>query len=533
MAERNRHTRDFTLNNLRDAIRSLVASLQVYRTYIDPATESVSERDRRYIEDAVRRAEALTPYVDPSVFAFLADTLLLRNHGQFGTDDRQALAHWVMKFQQITGPVMAKGVEDTAFYRYNRLIALNEVGGHPSLFGIDVPQFHKDNERRANRWPHSLLATSTHDNKRSEDVRARLAVLSELPGEWEDALHEWSALNLPHKASSEGPNGVSAAAASAVAGGAPDRNDEYLLYQTLLGAWPLGPAGSSWGGLLPPGAHGEYGAFVERVREYMNKAVKEAKVHGSWVNPDAGYDRAVASFVDAVLQPGPGNRFLDAFGPFAARMAALGQVNSLAQVALKLTSPGVPDLYQGNELWDFSLVDPDNRRPVDYGLRQRLLAGLPGPGAVSSDALDELLAHSDDGRIKLFVTARLLALRRAEPELFAESDYAPLAAAGAAAEHVVAFGRETNAEGRGSRGRGSRRIVVVVPRLPARLLMDGQRWPLGEAVWGDTHVRLPAGWPPGARLTDVLTGRTVAPEGDGLRLADALGALPVAVLVAE
>ena len=245
LAERNRHSRDFTLNNLRDAIRSLVASLPVYRTYIDPATGQVSDRDRRYIVAAIREAEALTPHIDPSVFRFLQETLLLRNHEQFHEEDRVALAHWVMKFQQVTGPVMAKGVEDTAFYRYNRLVSLNEVGGHPSLFGIDAAQFHKDNARRARHWPHSMLTTSTHDNKRSEDVRARLNVLSELPEAWAECLQEWAGLNLPHKTRREDGGELM-----------PDRNDEYLLYQVLLGTWPLAAApepGSAWGALLPPG----------------------------------------------------------------------------------------------------------------------------------------------------------------------------------------------------------------------------------------------------------------------------------------
>ncbi len=299
VAERNRHTRDFTLNNLRDAIRSLVASLGVYRTYIDPETRTVSERDRHYVVEAVQRAGALSPHIDPSVFRFLQETLLLQNHEQFHAEDRLALGTWVMKFQQMTGPVMAKGVEDTAFYRYNRLVSLNEVGGHPSLFGIDPGQFHRDNERRARLWPHSMLATSTHDNKRSEDVRARIDVLSEMPGEWGQRLLEWSSLNVGQKARGGGAGELLL----------PDRNDEYLLYQTLLGAWPFAQEpepGSPWGPLLPPGDSSEYSAFAARIAQYMNKAVKEAKVHGSWINPDEAYDRGAPQFhrCTACARPG-------------------------------------------------------------------------------------------------------------------------------------------------------------------------------------------------------------------------------------
>jgi (1->4)-alpha-D-glucan 1-alpha-D-glucosylmutase len=518
VAERNRHTRDFTLNNLRDAIRSLVAALPVYRTYIVPATGKVSDRDRRYIVEAVTRAGALTPHIDPSVFRFLQQTLLLENHDQFREEDRPALAHWVMKFQQITGPVMAKGVEDTAFYRYNRLISLNEVGAHPSLFGIDVAQFHRDNARRLRYWPHSMLATSTHDNKRSEDVRARLNAVSELAEDWAQCLLEWSTLNLSHKTRRGDGQGGGAGALM------PDRNDEYLLYQVLLGAWPLTETpepGSPWGALLPPGPGDEYRSFVERIGQYMNKAVKEAKVHGSWINPDEAYDQAVRAYIGAILHPAPDNRYLAAFAPFAARIAFLGQINSLAQVALKLTSPGMPDIYQGNELWDFSLVDPDNRRPVDYRRRQELLSGLPAESAVPEAVLRELLQNSRDGRIKLLLTFRLLASRQRDKDLFASPDYLPLAVSGKWAEHVIAF----------ARGGGGAGVVVVVPRLLAALTGDTGRWPLGAETWDDTQVTLPDGWET-SQFVDLLTGRGIRAASNHLPLAELLTALPLAVLKA-
>jgi (1->4)-alpha-D-glucan 1-alpha-D-glucosylmutase len=511
VAERNRHTRDFTLNILRDAIRSLVASLPVYRTYIDPASGQVSARDRHYIAEAIDRAQALSPYIDASVFRFLQETLLLENHARFRGEDRPALAHWVMKLQQVTGPVMAKGVEDTAFYRYNRLVSLNEVGGHPSLFGIDPEQFHKDNLRRLNHWPHSMLTTSTHDNKRSEDARARINVLSELPAEWGQALLEWSALNVARKSRRAETGELM-----------PDRNDEYLLYQILLGAWPLAEnpqPGSEWGPLLPPGEDARYAAFIERIGQYVNKAIKEAKVHGSWINPDAAYDGAAQEFVAALLAPGPENRFLPAFAPFARRVAFLGQINALSQVALKLTSPGMPDLYQGNELWDFSLVDPDNRRPVDYARRRALLDELATRGEGPAVAR-ELLARSHDGRIKLFVTARLLALRREREALFRDSDYTPLEVRGPAARHAIAFARRA----------GETVLVVIAPRLPAALLRDETKWPVGAEPWGETEVDLPDGWQ-GRTFSDALTGAQHVSVDGRLRLRDALAALPVAALV--
>lgn len=511
VAERNRHTRDFTLNILRDAIRSLVASLPVYRTYIDPVAGQVSDRDRHYIAEAIRRARDLSPYIDASVFEFLQATLLLENHAQFRAEDRPALAQWVMKFQQMTGPVMAKGVEDTAFYRYNRLVSLNEVGGHPALFGIEVAQFHRDNLRRLRHWPHSMLTTSTHDNKRSEDVRARINVLSELPEAWGQALLEWASLNIERKARRPETGELM-----------PDRNDEYLLYQILLGAWPLTAApeaGSPWGSLLPPGDDREYAAFAERIEQYTIKAVKEAKVHGSWINPDEAYDRAMREFVAALLRPGPDNRFLPAFAALASRVAFFGQVNALSQVALKLTAPGMPDTYQGNELWDFSLVDPDNRRPVDYTRRQALLAGLPGAGAVSADAVSELLERSYDGRIKLFVTSRLLGLRKDRPALFDTADYLPLEARGREANHVIAFARQT----------GDAALVVVVPRLAASLRGGEPKWPVGEA-WGDTVVALSEALQ-GRALMDALTGARWTAGANGIALSGALSALPLAVLV--
>jgi (1->4)-alpha-D-glucan 1-alpha-D-glucosylmutase len=404
-----------------------------------------------------------------------------------------------MKFQQISGPVMAKGVEDTTFYVYNRLVSLNEVGGHPQHFGGSVEQLHRRAAARAGRWPHSMLASSTHDTKRSEDVRARINVLSELPREWRQAVNRWSRLNARKKTVADDVT-------------MPSRNDEYLLYQTLVGTWPeaIDDAGLD--------------EYRDRIAQYMEKATREAKVHTSWINPNEAYDTAVRRFVEGVLDPRRSGRFLEDLASFSRPVAYFGRINSLAQTLIKLTAPGVPDIYQGTELWDLSLVDPDNRRPVDYGLRARLLAELreraADPGALAA----ELLAASDDeGRIKLYVIAAALGLRRERPALFAAGDYLPLVAAGERAEHAVAFARR----------HGGHELIVVAPRLSLRLAGGELRPPVGE-LWGDTWLALPHA-EEGARYRDRLTGAALlVGSQDGapcLRVSEALETFPVTLLV--
>jgi (1->4)-alpha-D-glucan 1-alpha-D-glucosylmutase len=534
IGERNRHYRDFTLNNLRDAVSEVIACLPVYRTYINAETGYITDRDRNFIVRAVRRAARRRPDIDISVFNYIQDTLLLTNIDTFPAGAREALRHWVMKFQQMTGPVMAKGVEDTAFYRYNRLVALNEVGGHPVEFGTTVEAFHAANRLRAEHWPHSMLTTSTHDNKRSEDVRGRLDVLSELPAAWAAALTTWSEINGAARTQQED------------ATFAPDRNDEYLLYQTILGTWPLaasaaasfgpaeGAAGGEWGIIWPPSAGLVFDAYRDRVTTYMQKAVKEAKVHGSWINPDEAYDEALRNFVGRLLSPEPGNRFIETLAPLARRVAYFGQFNSLSQALLKLTSPGLPDIYQGNELWDFSLVDPDNRRPVDYDRRRRALADIRGreqamTGSARTERAElaaELLAHSHDGRIKLYTIYRTLNYRRSHEAFFRDAAYVPLSAEGGRAAHVVAFGREV----------GQGQVIVVAPRLAATLAGDAERPPVGEEIWQDTRLMLPAAWR-GAAYRNLFTDEIARGDANGehptLQLSTVLGRFPVAVLVPE
>ena len=353
VARQNPRTTDFTRNLLHRAIREIVACFPVYRTYVDAAGECTAD-DKRDLDWAIARARRNETEIDPSVFDFLArlfsGELVEKPRSGFS---RHAVLRCAMKLQQYSGPVMAKGLEDTAFYRYNRFIALNEVGGNPEQFGLSLAAFHKANGQRCDRWPHAMLSTSTHDTKRGEDTRARLAVLSELPQDWAKQVEIWSRILRAGRGDVEGT-------------APPDPNDEYMFYQMLIGSWPVELLGSS------PDAEG-LAAYAERINGALIKSLREAKAHSTWAAPNPAYEEAMLGLAGLALDPARSAAFLGAFLPFAERVARLGAQNSLAQTVLKLTLPGVPDIYQGTELWDLSLVDPDNRRPVDYALRQRLL----------------------------------------------------------------------------------------------------------------------------------------------------------------
>ncbi len=485
ISEKNRWYRDYTLDALTLAVRETIACFPVYRTYLAP-NRPVSEADRAVIERAVAAAKRRNPALEESVFNFLRDILLFRFPENLDDEAREEHIHFVLKFQQTTGPIMAKGLEDTAFYIYNRLVALNEVGGEPQRFGLSVEGFHRHNRERQEKWPATMLSTSTHDTKKSEDVRARMAVISEMPELWRRSLGRWRTLNRRWKGRLEESE-------------APDRNEEYLLYQTLLGSWPLQPYRE-----LSDEARADY---LSRIQQYMAKAMKEAKVNTSWVQPNEQWDAAVATFIEKILDPSPRNRFLESFLPVVEDVARAGATNSLSQVLLKLTSPGVPDIYQGNEIWDFSLVDPDNRRPVDYQRRQEMLDGLAGATP------EDLLGNWRDGRIKLFLTHRLLTFRRENPELFRDGSYVPLNVTGEFADCCVAFARERNGQS----------IVVLAPRLSLRFGV----LPVGEA-WRDSAVQLPEGFAGGK---DLFTGTTIE-QGASLPLAQAMAQLPFSVLVA-
>jgi (1->4)-alpha-D-glucan 1-alpha-D-glucosylmutase len=451
VCEHQRDHRDYTRHDLHEALITTISSFPVYRTYVSIEDGAPTGDDERHVTSAIEAAKALHPDLDVSLFDFLRDLLLLRVRGPL--EDELA-----MRFQQLTGSAMAKGVEDTAFYCFNRMVCLNEVGGDPTRFGVSVDDFLYESAETQRNWPRTLLATSTHDTKRSEDVRARLYLLSEIPDRWTAAVQGWVALNGQHWRVGE-----------------PDRSAEYLFYQTLVGAWPI---------------------TTERVVEYMRKAAREAKRRTSWIDPNAEYEARLLGFVEAAMSD---RAFLDELEAFVAPLIEPGRVNSLVQTLLKLTAPGVPDIYQGCELWDLSLVDPDNRRPVDYAARRDLLAQatqLP-PAAIWRH-------HADSGLPKLWLIRQALHLRKRRPELFGPAgDFRPLAVRGPASGHVIAY----------VRGAGA---VALAPRLVLGL----------RNRWADTVVNLPPG-----RWFNDLTAESMS--GGPTSIANLLRHFPVALLSNE
>ena len=486
LSERNRWYRDFTLEALSRTVRETIACFPVYRTYVEPG-QPVTEEDRQIVERAIAAAKRRNPAMEESIFNFLRDVLLLRSPQDLNAEGRAAHAQFVLKFQQTTGPVMAKGLEDTLFYIYNRLAALNEVGGEPQQFGLSIEDFHQRNLDRERDWPATLLATSTHDTKRSEDVRARMVAISEIPELWHRSLQRWGAANQRWKRM---VNDLEA----------PDANEECLLYQTLLGTWPVQVNGEP-----EPVPASDY---IERIQAYMTKALKEAKINTSWIQPNEEWDSAMHDFVAKILDPSPGNKFLPTFLPAAKEIARLGAINSLTQTLLKLTSPGVPDIYQGTEIWDYSLVDPDNRRSVDYDLRRQMLNSVPSatPG--------ELMQTWTDGRIKLFLTRHLLQFRRGHSNLFKRGEYLPLHASGTFAECCVGFVRRLDKNW----------IAVIAPRLSSRIGFP----PIGEA-WKNTTVELPEKLSLKA-AHDVFTCQPIRFRKRQIAVRDVISAFPFAVI---
>ncbi|NUO09287.1 MAG: malto-oligosyltrehalose synthase [Candidatus Brocadia sp.] len=457
LSEKNRHTRDFTMNSLTNAIKEVIAFFPVYRTYIKPS--GATERDLRYIEIAVSKAKRKNPAMSESVFDFLRDILLLKYPEKFKDDDKSEWLDFVMRFQQITAPVTAKGLEDTVFYIYNRLVSLNEVGASPERFGIPLETFHGQNIERSKNWPHALIATSTHDSKRSEDVRARINVLSEMPDEWKEHVVRWRRLNKKKTVTLEGQT-------------VPDPNEEYLLYQTLIGAWPVEPMNAS-----------EYEVFVDRIKGYMIKALREAKVNTSWINPNTKYENIVTSFIDTILNNTRRNKFLKDFQVFQKRISQYGIYNSLSQTLLKITSPGVPDFYQGTELWNYSLVDPDNRRPVNYHVMTGMLEELKRSETEIPlwKLARELTLNRENGKIKLYLTYKALNYRRENRELFEKGEYIPLTVTGERAHNVCAFARQLE----------FKKIIIVVPRFFTKLIPQSESLPFGEEIWRDTCLEVP------------------------------------------
>jgi (1->4)-alpha-D-glucan 1-alpha-D-glucosylmutase len=500
IAQADRHTRDFTFNSLRQTLAEVIACFPVYRTYVG---NSVSETDKRYIDWAIASARRRRTAGEAPAFDFVRAALLMEL--PVDTDSlRRHMRNFAMKFQQITAPITAKGIEDTSLYRFNRLVSLNEVGGEPDAYGSTVRAFHADSQHRARFWPHEMLGTSTHDTKRSEDVRARISVLSEMTQVWRKTIERWARINRLRKREVEGQP-------------APSLNDEYLLYQTLVGSWPLEELDEA-----------ALTAYRERIEGYMIKAAREAKVRTSWANVNAEYEEALLQFIRAALEAREGNIFLSDFTSFQRRISRFGLLNAMSQTLLKLTAPGVPDIYQGNETWDFSLVDPDNRRPVDYQKRRTMLASLESidmDACVDRGLMKSLVDSIHDGRCKLFLTWKVLQFRRDHESLFRDGEYLPLRVTGEHASNVCAFARRHE----------GKLAVTIAPRLYLRLLgPDREDPPLGESVWEDTAVELPKEYEETPQLKNVLDGKTVPTARAGnrvtVRVADALAHFPVGLL---
>jgi len=501
ISEKNRQTRDYTLNSLINAIIETIALFPIYRTYIN--SPKINDRDRRYIELTIAKAKRKNPAINETIFSFLKDVLLNNCPEYISDTDRQEWLDFVMRFQQITGPVMAKGVEDTSFYIYNRLVSLNEVGGSPDRFGTPLETFHGQNTERIKSWPYSMIATSTHDTKRSEDVRARINVLSEMPERWKACLAKWGRLNKKNRIITEDRT-------------VPDRNEEYLFYQTLIGVWPIKPTEP---------AENENELLKKRIKEYMLKAIREAKVNTSWINPNSVYEDTLFRFVDAVLKDTPNNLFLKDFKAFQSEISQYGLYNSLSQTLLKITSPGIPDFYQGTELYDFSLVDPDNRRQVHYENRMNLLQKLKKQDASTSGCKlgRELTLKKEDGLIKLYLIYKALNYRKENREIFENGDYVPLDVTGAKGYNVCAFARvEKNAH-----------FLTIVPRFITQLIPQPGDLPFGKEVWADTFVIIPFGRTD-SKYRNIFTGEIIPAtnhkDTNGLFLSEIFINFPAALL---
>lgn len=475
---------DFSTEELQECIIEFIAAFPVYRTYAREGREKLGEAERGYVRDAIRNAIERRAELE-SALRFLEPLLCFEFEPEYTEELKREAASFVYKLQQLTGPATAKGLEDTAFYRYNRFVSLNEVGGNPGHFGVLLENFHEYNRYKQATWPHSQLASSTHDTKRGEDVRARLNVLSEMPTEWGAEVAVWRAMNEKYKSQEGEP--------------APSVNDEFLLYQVMLGSWTETDAAA-------------VDQYADRINNYMTKATREAKERTSWTDPNAAYENGTKEFVDRILRS---TEFMARFIPFQKSLSFYGVFNSLSQTLIKICSPGVPDFYQGTELWDFSLVDPDNRRPVDYPRRRALL------DKIRSECMDangrkacvkRVLSEPETGEAKLFLTWTALTFRKMNADLFSSGDYRPVFAAGKSADHVISL----------ARSEAAKTIIVVAPRFIRTLMKGARELPVGPAVWGGTKLEFA-----GKKFRNVITDEELAWPAD---LGQILASFPVALL---
>ena len=495
LADSDRYGRDLSRNELTHTLIETTAYLSRYRTYI--RNLDVSPEDKRVIEQALREAQTRKFYLKPANFAFLREVLLLQSHPHLLPEQREARLSFVMRWQQFTGPIMAKAFEDTFLYAFNPLISLNEVGGDPRPSMADSLPFCDFVKERSRRWPNSMNALTTHDTKRSEDVRARINVLSEIPAEWQKHLLRWSQWNSAYRKSVNGK-------------AVPDRNEEIFLYQTLLGAWPLEASGLS--------------EFAERLEAYAIKATREAMVYTRWTSPNLPHENALKKFLAAILRPGKSNTFLADFAAFQERIAYFGMINGLSQTLLKIISPGIPDCYQGSELWDLRLVDPDNRQPVDFAKRNDMLATITEAGNADARMFaDGLRENWRNACIKVFVIWKALNLRKRHPDLFAKGNFVPLTVKGSRDKNVVAFLRQFKTQS----------ILAVVPRWLANATAF-KPCPTDEHFWRDTQIILEKNMP--QSWHNVFTGEDSPAVGRTRRTLDAakiLAHFPVALLISQ
>lgn len=494
ISQQHRNSRDLTVGSLKSALREIIACFPVYRSYIQSSRGIIHTEDQQTILHAIARAKLMNASTESSIFDFVKSILLQQHPAGITVEQRIERENFVMRFQQLTGPVMAKGAEDTAYYRYYPLCSINEVGSDLNTFGISIETFHQQNLERAQHSPYTMTTTNTHDSKRSEDVRARINVLSETPEEWDQNIKHWMEINQVHK-TEENSELI------------PDKNEEYLFYQTVVGTWPTQQMTVN-----------EHQNYVNRIQAYMEKAIKEAKIHTSWINPNKKYEEDTHLFIQKVLEQNAENSFLDSLSNFISKIAPAGFLNSLSQLLLKTTSPGIPDFYQGSEIWDFNLVDPDNRHPVDFSKRTAFLNDLR---IKNSNNLQQLINTLDDGKIKLFMTLRALEMRKKFSDVFLDGDYKPLNVEGNRKQNVIAF----------SRTYGKKNIIVISTRFFLSLLDENGK--IDPGTWINTCVQLPAELSSNSWM-DVFSKQKFTPQKNNgqekLSLDKTLNIIPFAML---